>query len=136
MLPTIRTSLVLIIAALCTPHVSAADCLEEVVSLVGWSAKSEGNHTRVGIGLRNEGDLDIAMVKGTVRFTDPFGDALLPELDLFPDTAIAAGSPGHIGAYTFPPDVRLAHVDAKMVTPMLCLTGVVFSDGTKRQAGG
>ena len=118
------------IAILFSLPAAAQECIGDVVSLVGWSAKPEQGFTRVNIGLRNVGPADVRMIKGTVELLDPFGDPLIPQFELQPDVHLMSGNAGQIATYYFDDGARLTTVSPDLVTPRLCLTGVLFADGT------
>lgn len=123
--------------AVASPAV-ANDCIPGGVEVVGWSAKFydegsgvAGGQTDITLGLRNLWKLDIVMIEATATFVDALGNVVEPfPLQLDPDLALPAGSPGNMSYIGHRGPSRLVEIDKGLVTPSLCVTGVVFSDGT------
>lgn len=103
---------------------------DRILKLQAWEAKRGASSVDVTLTLKNEAPKGIRMIKGSVHFEDPFGGSVA-NLALDPDMKIeVSGIHKETGNWFAE---RLAKVNPSDVTTSVCLTGVVYADGTKEE---
>ena len=113
---------------------SADDCgtrRSDILVLKDWSAASgEYGNVRVSLKLQNNTDKQIRMVKATAVFLDPFGENIA-NLAIDPDVVIQAnGTFEEKGSWSA---ARLIKVRKQDVKAVMCVSAVLYEDGSKEQ---
>ncbi|MEQ1407778.1 hypothetical protein ABK249_22925 [Neorhizobium sp. Rsf11] len=127
---------VLIVAAMLAAGSAAADdkcgsASSEILALKEWSA-SPGDYGSVSVRLKigNKTDKQIRMVKAAAIFIDPFGDDIA-RLAIDPDVTIPAnGDIEEKGSWSA---ARLVKVRPQDVTTTVCVSAVLYEDGSKEE---
>lgn len=138
--------LMIVIATLMAAPVKADDvCLEgktDIIKLTGWSAVSwqpsimgkpmDGmSGVAITLNLKNESNSGILMVNGAVFFSTVLdSDRLRNGTQIDPNLRIASGETADTTLQTLGMD-WLAASAPEDVQATLCVTGVVYSDGSK-----
>jgi hypothetical protein len=112
---------------------SSADCgagNADLLAIEGWSATpGDFGSVNVTIDLKNTADKQIRMVKATAVFFDPFGERIA-NLAIDPDIVIPPNA-SHQEKGNWQA-ARLAKVRPTDVEAKLCVSAVLYEDGTKQ----
>jgi hypothetical protein len=102
-----------------------------LIELKDWSAtKSDFGSVNVSMSLQSHAEKPIRMLKASVIFSDPFGDNVA-NLALDPDVAIPAKATyTEKGSWSA---ARLAKVRPQDVSALVCVSAVLYEDGSKEQ---
>lgn len=125
-------SIFLMMGLLLASPALADDCGKqnsEILTLKSWTAK-QGEYMSIDITmqLQNNADKQIRMIKAAAVFIDPFGESIA-RLALDPDVVIPAkGTIDESGSWSA---ARLAKVRPQDVTTLICVSAVLYEDGSK-----
>lgn len=117
-----------------TAVAETADCgnlNSQLITIKEWSAKpGDFGSVSVSMTLQSNSDKQIRMLKAVALFVDPFGEKIA-NLALDPDTVI---KPKAVivekGAWSA---ARLAKVRPQDVTAKICVSAVLYEDGSKEE---